>query len=310
VIVIVALHDLKKLPQPRCFFPYSKIVNMSTRKTRPAVTHHEVMDFHIWRGQPNVMGGSHTHSDIELNFVSHGAMEYFLAGKFQRIEANSWGAFWAGAPHELVRLEPQTRCIWVVLPLSWLAQWRLPESFTEALLGGAMLTSSCDETPSQFFMRWADEFITADAFGRETIALEVQAMLRRLAVAHRNVAPQKSSHKSSTHNVEAGAARHLEAMARYISQHYRDELSAQTIASAVNLHPKYAMQVFKSGCGMSLWEYVLRLRVSHAQRMLLAGDLTVERIAMESGFGSTSRFYEAFTKYTGHTPRAFRKMHS
>lgn len=283
---------------------------MSTHKRRVPVTHHDVMDFRIWRGEPNIMGGSHTHSDIEINCVLHGGMEYFLSGKFQGIQVGSCGAFWAGTPHELVRIEPDTQCIWVVLPLSWLAQWRLPEAFVEALLGGAMITASQNTLDVMTFERWAHEFPVADAFLRETMALEVQAQLRRLAVSWLDSRQNKTAHLPSTPRVEAAAAWQLETMARYISLHYREEMSAGQIARAVNLHPKYAMQVFKSGCGMSLWEYVLRLRVSHAQRLLMLSDLTVERVAIESGFGSTSRFYEAFTKYTGQTPTAFRKQHS
>jgi transcriptional regulator GlxA family with amidase domain len=99
----------------------------------------------------------------------------------------------------------------------------------------------------------------------------------------------------------------VERIARFLSRHYRDPLSLEQIGRAVELHPNYAMRVFKQGCGMSIWEYLLRLRVSHAQRLLLTTDWTVLRVAVESGFGSPGRFHETFRRVCGQTPRQYRR---
>jgi AraC family transcriptional regulator, melibiose operon regulatory protein len=74
----------------------------------------------------------------------------------------------------------------------------------------------------------------------------------------------------------------------------------------VGLNPNYAMTVFREGCGLSLWEYVTRLRISHAQRLLLTTDWTMERVALDCGFGSSSRFFAAFRRICGMTPRQYR----
>jgi AraC-like DNA-binding protein len=55
---------------------------------------------------------------------------------------------------------------------------------------------------------------------------------------------------------------------------------------------------------------VLRLRVNHAQRLLLSTTRTISSVALESGFGSSGRLYAAFAKLVGQTPSAYRKSGS
>jgi len=102
---------------------------------------------------------------------------------------------------------------------------------------------------------------------------------------------------------------HVEALARFMAEHYREQLSIGQIAQAVDLHPNYAMQLFRARCGMNMWEHVMRLRISHAQCLLLATDWKVRRIAVESGFASSSRFYAAFGRVTQCTPIEYRSQY-
>ena len=96
----------------------------------------------------------------------------------------------------------------------------------------------------------------------------------------------------------------------FIAGHYREPLAVQDIAASAGLHPKYLMRVFKKACGVSVWEYLTRLRVSHAQRLLLTTDLRVLDVAMESGFASVGPFYAAFATHSrGIRPLAYRRQH-
>ena len=47
------------------------------------------------------------------------------------------------------------------------------------------------------------------------------------------------------------------------------------IAAAADIHPKYAMSVFKKSTGMTLNEYVNLLRLSYAQALLMKEDANV-----------------------------------
>ena len=86
-----------------------------------------------------------------------------------------------------------------------------------------------------------------------------------------------------------------------------EEISATDIAYAAELHPKYAMNVFKKSTGMTLNSYLNLLRLSYAQAMLMKDDISVVDVAMTAGFGSLSAFNKSFQKLAGKSPSSFRR---
>jgi transcriptional regulator GlxA family with amidase domain len=58
---------------------------------------------------------------------------------------------------------------------------------------------------------------------------------------------------------------------------------------------------------MPVWQYVTRLRVAHACRLLLVTDWGIDRVAHASGFQTRSSFYRAFSESLGQTPTRFRQ---
>ena len=55
------------------------------------------------------------------------------------------------------------------------------------------------------------------------------------------------------------------------------DIDSIDIAAAADIHPKYAMSIFKKSTGMTLNEYVNLLRLSYAQAMLMREDANVLR---------------------------------
>jgi transcriptional regulator GlxA family with amidase domain len=51
---------------------------------------------------------------------------------------------------------------------------------------------------------------------------------------------------------------------------------------------------------------ILRMRISHAQKLLETTPFSVTDIAAQSGFVSLNHFFRVFHARTGVTPRAFR----
>jgi AraC-like DNA-binding protein len=106
-----------------------------------------------------------------------------------------------------------------------------------------------------------------------------------------------------------GRLSRVEEIARYVAQNYTRPLSLEEIGREVNLHPNYAMNLFRRSFGATILEYIIQHRLSHAQRLLATTDRLILDVALDSGFGSLSRFNEAFKKAFGCTPRDYRKHH-
>lgn len=240
------------------------------------------------------------HGDIELNFVYSGALRYFIGGRFVELAAGALGVFWGAFPHQIVEAEPKTELMHARVPLVTLLRWRLPSTFVRRVLSGEVLldtrTASWD---AELTRRWLVDQTSADPASLRACELEVEARLRRLSA--------KRQQRAASRSPEHKARRQVEAVTAFLARNYQDDISTADIGRAVTLHPNYAMTLFRRECGMSIWQYLIRLRLSQAQLMLLTTDKTVLAIALESGFGSLARFYAAFTRECAISPGEFRK---
>lgn len=256
--------------------------------------------FDARQGMPSLMSHAHMHTEFEVNYVLHGEMTYFLAGEFVTVPAQRLAVFWAGMPHRLTGVAPGTEFIWLTMPLAWVLQWDLPAAFTQRLLEGELLSEPelrRGELDRALMTQWVVDVHTSS---RKIALLEVEARLRRLAAAL----------KPAVSDTRPGSGDPVERATRFIGEHYAEPLTVSQIAASVSLHPNYLMNQFRRSCGLGLWDYVVRLRVSHAQRLLLTTDWKIVDVALAAGFGSISRFHAAFQRYCHVTPRHYRVISS
>jgi AraC-like DNA-binding protein len=103
------------------------------------------------------------------------------------------------------------------------------------------------------------------------------------------------------------ASRSIARICDFIAANFLQDIDSIDIARAADLHPKYAMNLFKRSTGMTLNKYVNLLRLSHAQALLMGDDVNVLQVAMDSGFGSISAFNKSFRHIAGMSPSDFRR---
>lgn len=107
----------------------------------------------------------------------------------------------------------------------------------------------------------------------------------------------------STRNDSADAVR---ALVEYVGAHYRQPLSRVQIAKALGYNESYISHLFSDALNTTAPEYINRLRIYDAQKMLLGTDYSVTQMVSELGFGSIRNFNRVFRQETGMSPRAYR----
>jgi AraC-like DNA-binding protein len=260
------------------------------------------LGFRIWKyAQVARMKAPHAHADIELNFLTHGALRYRHGGLDVKLGVGEVGLFWGGIPHQLIEAEPGLGGIWMTLPIAWLLRWRLPGNVTERLMAGAFIAAKGD---APRFIAWEDDFASNVPARLRVLQLELEAMFHRMGLSREGRAPRirRRARVSGTSGLR------IEQVTTYLALHYHETLSLARIGRAVGVHPQYLARAFRKHCGISVWEYLTRLRVAHAQRLLLTTDAKIIDVALESGFGSVAPFYAAFARYGGgRSPNHFRR---
>jgi AraC family transcriptional regulator len=86
-----------------------------------------------------------------------------------------------------------------------------------------------------------------------------------------------------------------------------EPLSLVALAESVRLSPRHFARAFKQSFGQPPHQYHLARRVERAKVLLGRADLTVTEIAVSLGFSDTSAFSTTFRRFSGGTPREYRR---
>ncbi|HEY8550394.1 MAG TPA: AraC family transcriptional regulator, partial [Vicinamibacterales bacterium] len=79
------------------------------------------------------------------------------------------------------------------------------------------------------------------------------------------------------------------------------------LAARAGLSPYHFARAFRTSTGTTPRAYVEARRVERAKQLLKEGELPIAAIAVETGFGTQSRFTTIFRRLTGFTPAAYRR---
>ncbi|MGI6566046.1 MAG: PocR ligand-binding domain-containing protein [Limnochordia bacterium] len=93
----------------------------------------------------------------------------------------------------------------------------------------------------------------------------------------------------------------------YIKEHFREELTLEDVAQEVHFSPFYVSRLFKEELGLTFIEYLTKIRIDEAKRLLLETNKTVSEIADLVGYQDPSYFTKVFKKREGVTPTQFRR---
>jgi transcriptional regulator GlxA family with amidase domain len=185
----------------------------------------------------------------------------------------------------------------------------LPSGLVHRLLAGQVVLDPPRDRPATYLdliKNWIQLIEQGSAEAHRIVLLEAEARLRRLAL---DLATRDSGKRPRPTPPAGfrGSIGRFEQMATLVVKHFHEPLSVEDIAEAVRMKPPAAMRLFRKFSGMTLHEYVLRLRVSHAQRLLATTDAKILAVAEQSGFGSPARFYACFRRLVGQSPAAYRR---
>jgi AraC-like DNA-binding protein/ligand-binding sensor protein len=92
----------------------------------------------------------------------------------------------------------------------------------------------------------------------------------------------------------------------FVQSHAEEPISLEQVVQHVNVSRFYFCKLFKKATGMTLTEYVSRVRVEKAKALLVDPSLRVSEVVYAAGFGSIPRFNSVFKRYVGMPPTEYR----
>jgi AraC-like DNA-binding protein len=99
----------------------------------------------------------------------------------------------------------------------------------------------------------------------------------------------------------------IQSLLRYIESHYHENITLQSVAKDLGFSKFHLSRIFTHKIGYQFNDYVNRLRINMAEKLLIETDLPILSIALECGFESQRNFNRIFKEFTSVTPSKFRK---
>jgi len=91
-----------------------------------------------------------------------------------------------------------------------------------------------------------------------------------------------------------------------MQEHLAEPLEITDVAVYLDLSNSRLYAIFKESTGLTLNDYLLRLRVSRAKKLIAETGDSLSAIAEKTGLGRSQYLCQVFRKYTGHRPSHYR----
>jgi AraC-like DNA-binding protein len=289
----------------------SKIDRQSTYQPGASSVEGAPTALQMFHNHPKLMLSPHWHAQVEVNFIMRGTVHYRMAEHAISLSQGDMCLFWGGLPHQMDERSDDVIYAGAHLPLVHFFRLHLPDDVPRRLMMGATLvTRATDASDHHNFERWNQYVRSGDPAKAQHAVNELLLRLERVRFEPYHLVPDMADDETIASPFDQQSSRTVGRMCDFIADNFLHDIDSVDIAAAADIHPKYAMNVFRKSTGMTLNEYVNLLRLSYAQALLMKDDANVLRVAMDSGFGSLSAFNKSFRKLAGMSPSDFRRVAS
>lgn len=204
------------------------------------------------------------------------------------------------------------------LPIGSLLCVRPGESYTVQLPCSAyyVLLEVTSEAQEAYLNTWPRSLVLCDPDGcaelmRNVAMAEQEGKIRQLIASvmllsemlEQECRIQQEASRVPTEKTRETIRRGME----YMDQHFREKCTLNEVAAHVGRSAIYFHDTFEEVTGESPYEYITRLRLNEAKRLLVFTNEEPAEIAVRCGYGSQSYFNYVFKKATGVTPLTYRR---
>lgn len=158
---------------------------------------------------------------------------------------------------------------------------------------------------AEFLVKPIDHALLRETVGKVLEQYETERMIVRNAREYEKI-QEENLLQEGTEESDLGM---VDKIRRYIAANLMQELSRETIAQAVFLNPSYLSRMFHKETGEKLSDYITRMRIEEAKRMLETSDKKITAIAHALGYSNDSYFIRAFRNLVQMTPYEYRKAY-
>lgn len=100
----------------------------------------------------------------------------------------------------------------------------------------------------------------------------------------------------------------VQGMKTFIRENYGKNLTLEEVSSSVYLSPSYASRIFKENQSMTIIEYITKVKLEEAKKLLRDPKYQIDDVAEILGYHDASYFSKVFRRKEGMTPTQYRQI--
>lgn len=256
----------------------------------------------------------HYHPEAELTLIRRGKGTRLVGDSLQPFENGDLILLGANIPH-LWRSDASYFVPSSPLSIEAIAIHFKPDFWGDTFLGLPEMASI------KKLLDAAQRGIKLTGNTRKRIAVNMEEVIRAKGVARINCLLQMLEFAATSNEYEllsspgflqtfnASNTDRIDQIFHYTFTYFKEPLSIENVASAVNLSPHSFCRYFKTRTLKTYWQFLLEVRIGHACKRLIENEQNISQIAFESGFTNLSNFNRQFKAITGLTPQQYLKTH-
>lgn len=260
----------------------------------PDLTAHYAID-----EQPDAKGfGMHIHDLYEIYYFVSGEVNYLVEGHEYTLEPNTLMIMRPGESHaaKILKEKPYQR-YYINFHASLLdevdPEHRLLRAFTDRMLGSGNKYSAAEFGDIQLKKIFEAMYRNYDSDYDKRLNISIHLFL--LLSGINQIFDQRG-----TAEHKAGGSLSAQIVA-YVNRHLTEDLSVPLLAAEFFLSTSQLSRIFKQATGASVWEYIIRKRLTMAREEMRNGT-SAREASFLCGFKDYSVFYRAYVKHFGHAP--------
>lgn len=130
-----------------------------------------------------------------------------------------------------------------------------------------------------------------------------QAILQLLAVFAQYLADFAGRQALATTATEPPAVANAKT---FVQAHVEEPITLAQVVDHVHVSRFYFCKLFRKATGMTLTDYIVRVRLEKAKSLLANPAMRISEVVFAAGFGSIPRFNNVFKRYVGMPPTEYR----
>lgn len=254
----------------------------------------------------------HCHDCLEIDYIESGTATYLVENSSYDMHAGDFMIINNSERHMIIPDEDCT-ILMLIFDLDFIWQYIHEYSYLDPFF----------HRPSHFSNRicqgesyYKDLYDCMDHISYEYGLQEegYQVMVRSYLIEiliilcrHYEEQPEKKEAKEDSLPNYPGAYDKLRPVVDYISDHFKEQITLDTLAEEAMMSRNYLCSFFKKTFGITIFEYIEQERINYCTMLLDSSELSITEIAMKAGFNSVSYFNRIFKRIKGCSPRQYRK---